>query len=509
MSDENCWGADVELACRGLTKSYGGVLVLNDVNVTLHRGVVTGLIGENGAGKSTLSSIITGVVTPDRGSMILNGKAYRPNSPQQGLKAGVALIHQEVRAVPGLSVAENIFLGRLPVRAGHIDRRRLYSEAEKTLNSLGVAIDPRRLVDGLSAAVLQEIEIAKAITRNVEYIIFDEPTAALGGTETDHVLERIAALRDRGVGIVYISHRLAEVQEICSDVVCLRDGRKVGQWQTRDVTDQELIDAMVGRSFTFGHHAPEPAHDDVVLEARNLGRAGVFRGITFQVRRGEILGVAGLVGAGRTEMARVIAGADRLDEGEILINGNLLDARAPKGAIEAGIAMVPEDRKNQGLNLDQTSAENISSPWEKSLTSFGLVTGARLREVARRAQEEFDIRGLLDIPVRHLSGGNQQKVLLSKWLAKRPAVLILDEPTRGVDVGAKMAIYEIVRRLAAEGVAILVVSSELEEVLGLSHRVLVMCAGQQQGILDREDATPEAVMALAVPQSAAAGNTAA
>lgn len=502
-------GAGRELVCTGVRKAYGGVVVLDGVDITIRQGEVTGLIGENGAGKSTLSSIITGVVTPDGGDMNLDGEAYRPGSPQRALKAGVTLIHQEVRTLPQLSVAENIYLGRLPMQAGRVDYRRLYADAAAALDVLGVKVDPRRPVEGLSTAVLQEIEIAKAITRNARYIVFDEPTASLGSTETDHVLERINVLRERGVGIVYISHRLAEVREICQEIVCLRDGHRVGHWRTSEVSEQELIDAMVGRSFTFEHHAPEPAHDAVVLDVRNLGRAGAFRGVTFTLRRGEILGVAGLVGAGRTEMVRVIAGADRADEGEIILNGRPLTVRAPRGAIEAGIAMVPEDRKGQGLSLDRTGAENISSPWERALTTFGMVRGARLRELAVQAQEDFDIRGALDIPVGRLSGGNQQKVLLAKWLVQRPSVLILDEPTRGVDVGAKMAIYEIIRRLAAAGVALLVVSSELEEVLGLSHRVLVMSVGTQKAVLERESASPEAVMALAVPSSVSAAQPAA
>lgn len=498
-----------QLVCTGLTKSYNGVTVLDGVDLTLRGGSVTGLIGENGAGKSTLSAIITGVVAADSGAMRLEGHDYRPASPQHALRAGVALIHQEIRTLPHLSVAENIYLGRLPMRRGRIDRRRLYDDAAEALGALGVHVDPRRRVEGLSTAVMQEIEIAKAITRNARYVIFDEPTASLGSTETDRVLERIVALRDRGVGIVYISHRLGEVREVCEDIVCLRDGHKVGAWRTSDVSEQDLIDAMVGRSFTFQHHAPEPAHDAVVLDVRDLGRTGAFRGINFSLRRGEILGVAGLVGAGRTEMVRTIAGADRPDEGVILLHGQPLSARSPRAAIDVGIAMVPEDRKGQGLNLDRTGAENIGSPWERSLTTYGVVTGSRLRTLATTAQREFDIRGELGVPVGRLSGGNQQKILLAKWLVRKPAVLILDEPTRGVDVGAKMAIYEIIRRLAAAGVALLIVSSELEEVLGLSHRVLVMSAGRQKAILERSAASPEVVMALAVPTSEAGAGTAA
>ena len=486
------------LVCSQLVKSYAGVTVLKSVDFVLPPATVIGLIGENGAGKSTLSSLITGVRRPDSGTMTLDGQPYQPANPGEALDAGVVLIHQEIRLLPELTVAENIFLGRLPCRGGRIDTRSMEEESREALDLLGAHVDPNRPVRGLSMAVQQEIEIAKAITRKPRYIFFDEPSASLGGSETERVLDRIRVLRDQGAGVVYISHRLDEVREVADGIVCLRDGQRVAGWDTGRVPKEELVNAMVGREFTYEHVAPEPSHDRTVLEVRGLGRHGAFADVDFTVDAGEVLGIAGLVGAGRTETVRAIAGADRADAGEVLVDGKPVNAHSPRAAINAGIVMVPEDRKGQGLNLDRTAAENVTLPWERLLAKGGMVTRAIVKATGAKTSGEFDIRGRMGLPVASMSGGNQQKVLLGKWLVRTPRVFIVDEPTRGVDVGAKMAIYEIIRGLAADGVAVVVVSSELEEVLGLSHRVLVMSGGRQQGVLSRDEATPQAVMALAV-----------
>ena len=490
------------LVGQGLVKAYSGVTVLKSVDFTLRPGTVVGLIGENGAGKSTLSSVLTGVVRPDGGAMTLDGQPYAPTSPSEALNKGVVLIHQEIRLLPDLSIAENIFLGRLPLSRGRIDRERMHQEAAQVLDSLGVDLDPRRTVGGLSMAMQQEIEIAKALSRQPRYVVFDEPSASLGETETEHVLERIRILRDRGAGVVYISHRLDEVRAVSDEIVCLRDGARVAAFERGNVAKRELVNAMVGREFTFEHHPPAPSREQIVLEVRNLARHGVFAGVAFKVAAGEVLGVAGLVGAGRTEVVRVIAGVDRPDEGEVLVEGRRLPCTSPRSAIKAGVVMVPEDRKGQGLHLNRSSGENVVLPWEKELAGAGILTAKTIRRVATQSRERLDIRGDMSQPVRSLSGGNQQKVLIGKWLVRNPKVLIVDEPTRGVDVGAKMAIYEIIRRLAEEGLAVVVVSSELEEVLGLAHRVLVMNRGRQAGILSREQATPAAVMDLAVHAAA-------
>ncbi len=487
------------LQCRQLVKSYSGVTVLKSVDFDVPAASVVGLIGENGAGKSTLSSLITGVNRPDSGSMTLDGQPYAPGSPSDALDAGVVLIHQEIRLLPGLTVAENIFLGQLPTRAGRLDRARMNAEARELLESLGVDLDPRRKVQGLSMAKQQEIEIAKALSKKPRYVIFDEPSASLGEAETAQVLERIRALRERGAGVVYISHRLDEVLEVSDEIVCLRDGSRVAAWQAGEVGREALVNAMVGREFTYEHVAPSPSRDDVVLEVRGLGRTGVFADIDFTVSAGEVLGIAGLVGAGRTEVVRAIAGADRADAGEVVVEGHRLRGHGPAEAIARGVVMVPEDRKGQGLHLDRSSAENLALPWEKRLARHGVITRRRLRHISLQQRERLDIRGDMSKPVRSLSGGNQQKVLIGKWLLQDPKVLIIDEPTRGVDVGAKMAIYEVIRSLAEQGMAVIVVSSELEEVLGLAHRVMVMAGGRQRGVLTREEATPERVIELAVP----------
>ncbi len=494
-------GEGAGLVCTGLIKAYGGVRVLKEVDFTLAPGDVVGLIGENGAGKSTLSSLISGVIRPDGGTMTLDGAPYAPAGPAEALGLGVALIHQEIRLVPDLSVAENIFLGRLPLRGGRVDRELIARESEEVLRSLGAEVDPRRPVRGLSMAVQQEIEIAKALTRRPRYVVFDEPSASLGEAEAERIFEQIKVLRTSGAGVVFISHRLDEIKAVANRIICLRDGNKAAEWATGNVAKADMVNAMVGREFTFEHHPPQPSREAVVLQVRELGRSGAFDGITFDLTQGEVLGIAGLVGAGRTEVVRVIAGVDKPDTGEVVISGQQLKHRGPKEAIQAGIVMVPEDRKGQGLHLGRSAGENLALPWESELAKTGLVTNRVIDRLATAQRERFDIRGDLSKPVQSMSGGNQQKVLIAKWLVKDPKVLIVDEPTRGVDVGAKMAIYEIIRNLAASGMAVIVVSSELEEVLGLCHRVLVMAGGRQRGILSREEATPRRVMELAVPSS--------
>ena len=488
------------LVVRGLVKAYGSITVLKSVDLTLPPGSVVGLIGENGAGKSTFNSLIAGVMRPSGGQMWIDGEPYAPQSPSDAIARGVALIHQEIRLLPGLTVAENIFLGRLPTSKGRIDRARMHEEAQTVLSALGVRVDPGRKVGGLSMGVQQGIEIAKAILRKPRYVIFDEPTASLGEAEAEQILEQVRVLRDGGTGVIYVSHRLDEVRAIADQVLCLRDGNSVAHWNGK-VEKTDMINAMVGRAFTFEHHAPSPAGHKTVLRMRNASRKGAFQSISFDLREGEILGFAGLVGAGRTDVVRALAGADRLDEGSVEVDGAPVRITGPRSAMNAGIFMVPEDRKGLGLNLGRSSAANMSLPWEKDLAKYGQITRSLLDELGTTQKTRFDIRGQMNLPVGSMSGGNQQKVLLAKWLVKQPRVLIVDEPTRGVDVGAKMAIYEILRNLALSGIGVIVVSSELEEVLGLSHRILVMSEGRQRGIIDRSEASPETVMSLAVSSS--------
>lgn len=488
------------LVVTNIDKSYAGVQVLHSVSFSVPAGEVVGLIGENGAGKSTISSIIAGIVQPDSGMMTIDGAPYIPTNPAEAISNGVAIIHQEIRMILDLSIAENIYLGRLPMKDGRVDRAKLHSDSTEVLNRLGVKVDPRRKIRGLSIAVQQSIEIAKAISRNPRYVIFDEPTASLTEHETDRVLQQIRVLCEHGAGVIYISHRLEEVSKVASQIICLRDGHVAKTWDSSDVAQEELVKAMVGRDFRFEHHEPiEVGNNEIVLEVRNLCRGSVFEEINFSVAKGEVLGIAGLVGAGRTELVRVIAGVDRSTSGEIFMYGKKVKIKSPADAILEGIVMVPEDRKGQGLNLEHTGAQNIVAPWERILCKSRIVTKAWVKDLAESTVEAFDVRGGIHQPVIRLSGGNQQKILLAKWLVLEPKVLILDEPTRGVDVGAKMAIYKIIRDIASRGVAVVLVSSELEEVLGISNRVLIMSGGKQRKILLRADANAESVMSLAMP----------
>jgi len=485
------------LFCRNLTKSYGKIKVLKSADLSLYPGEVTAVVGENGAGKSTLNLMIAGVVAPSSGQMWLDGVVFAPHSPMDALAQGVALIHQEMRLLPDLSVAENLFLGRLPMRRGRIDRKSMASQASNLLASLGVEIDPHRSIRGLSVAVQQSIEIAKALLRQPRYVIFDEPTASLGEREAERIFEQIRKLKAADVGILYVSHRLSEIQLLADQIICLRDGELVAEWRTMPVEKQDMINAMIGRKFAFEYRTPPPSRERIVLKAHQISRKGIFENISLEVMEGEILGLAGLVGSGRSDVVRALAGVDLLDEGEVFVAGERVQFKSPKDAIEAGVVMVSEDRKGLGLHLDRAAADNITLPWEKTLTSSGLIFPAIVGKIAQEQKRRFDIRGAMNLPVGAMSGGNQQKVLLAKWLIREPKVFIIDEPTRGVDIGAKMAIYAIISNLAARGVAVIVVSSELEEILGLSHRILVMSKGRSRGVLSREEATPEHVMTLA------------
>lgn len=486
------------LHCRGIVKSYGPVEVLKSVDFTVLPGQVVALIGENGAGKSTFNNIIAGVVAPSGGQMWLDGVDYAPHSPAEAIQHGVVLIHQEIRLLPELTVAENIFLGRQPMKGGRVDRDRMVRESREILDALGVHVDPRRSVRGLSMAVQQGIEICKAILRKPRYVIFDEPTASLGESDAERIFEQVRILKENGTAVIYVSHRLDEIMELADHVICFRDGVRVADWERATVSKEKMINAMVGREFTFEHRAPEPSGTHLVLEVKGLTRNKVFEDVSFELREGEILGFAGLVGAGRSEVARALSGADPFDAGQVLLDGREVDFKSPREAIDAGIVMVSEDRKGLGLSLDQSASRNIAQPWEKLLAKWGMVFPSSIDKRGKEQQKRFDIRGRMELPVGSMSGGNQQKVLLAKWLVQSPRVFIVDEPTRGVDVGAKMAIYEIIRELAASGISVIVISSELEEVLGLCHRVLVMASGKQGGTLERAEASPEKVMSLAV-----------
>ncbi len=490
---------DAVLCLRNISKAYGPVQVLSQVNVDIRPGEVLALLGENGAGKSTLSSIIAGLVQPEAGSsMTWLGAPYAPASPGAALSAGIGLIHQEIRLLPQLSIAENIFVGRLPMRHGRVDREYIEAQAQIQLERLGLKVPASRKVEGLSVAAQQLVEIAKALTLKASLLILDEPTAALGGEETELLFKQVERLKAEGVSFIYISHRLEEIARIADRVLVLRDGRQIALHATAQVPVRELVEQMVGRSLERIFPALQPPQATVMLQVKDLTcREFALHGIDFSVRAGEVFGIAGVVGAGRTELVRTIAGAAQDIQGHLVLDGDVRHLRSPFEAIQAGVVLVPEDRKQQGVVVEHRIEDNLIYGNTDLLDARGWVLPAALREFARTAVARLGVKGAPQSRISSLSGGNQQKVIIAKWLARNPKVFILDEPTRGIDVGARAAIYEVIADLAAKGMAVIVVSSDLDEVLGLSHRVMVMSRGRQMGILERGEATPVSVMEMA------------
>lgn len=486
------------LSLRQIRKSYGPLEVLHGVDFDVRAGEVVALLGENGAGKSTLSNIISGAVQPSSGQMTWQGAAYAPATPRAAMDLGVGMIHQELKLLPQLSIAENVFLGRYLMKGPRIDRPAMEERAHAGLRRLGLDISPRRLVEGLSTANQQLIEIAKAMTLNARLLILDEPTAALGGEETQLLFRQIERLKAEGVGIIYISHRLEEIRQIADRIVVMRDGAKVQEFDSGKVPVRQIVESMVGRSLDRMFPAIPAPQDETTLEVRGLTSPhGSFRDINFAVRKGEVFGIAGLVGAGRTELVRAITGADPIASGEVRLKGRVVTPRSPSQAIRNGIVLVPEDRKLQGVVLDHSIAENIAYPNLTEIAAGGVITAKKLGAFADDYIRKFGVKGRGSQNAGELSGGNQQKVVLAKWLARKPQVVVLDEPTRGIDVGARSSIYELIMDLARQGVTVIVVSSDLEEVLGVSNRIMVMAQGKQAGILDREDANDVSVMELA------------
>jgi ribose transport system ATP-binding protein len=488
------------LQMKGISKRYPGVIALHNVDFEVLPGEVHALMGENGAGKSTLMKILAGAETRDTGDILIHGEPAGTYGPQEAMDLGINIIYQEFNLVPHLSVAENIFLGREPAGRvpGFINFRQLYHDASAVMASMGCSVDVRMEVDRLSVAQKQMVEIGKATSRNSIVIAMDEPSATLTDHELKNLFELIRNLKAQGVGVIYISHRLEEVFGLCDRVTILRDGEFVATLRTEETSRDEIIKLMVGRTLTESIPKRPAPRGEPLLEVRGLTRKGVFEDISFTVYRGEVLGIGGLVGAGRTEVARAIFGADPLDAGEIWMHGQRIHPRSPRDAIRYGIGLVPEDRKSLGLILNMVVRENTTLANLDLLSMLGFVNRRREREVAEAYQRDLRIRTpSIEQEVRNLSGGNQQKVVLAKWLFTESNLLIFDEPTRGIDVGSKVEIYELMNRLAADGKAMIMISSELPELLGMSDRILVMHEGRLSGELSREEATQEKVMQLA------------
>ena len=483
-------------------KSFGAVHALADGDIELYGGEVHGLVGENGAGKSTLVKILAGVHRPDSGRLVLDGEEAIFDNAKQSQAAGIAIIFQEPTLFPDLTVAENIFVGVQPLkRFRRIDGRRMRREAATLFEQLGVRLDPDRLARGLSIADQQLVEIAKALTTNARVIVMDEPTAALATNEVQRLFRIVETLRARGNAVLFVSHRLEEIFEICQRVTVMRDGRHVWTKSIEELTVPSVIRAMVGRDMDalFPKLPTEPGR--VVLEIQRLTREGDFTDVSFVVRSGEIVALAGLVGAGRTEVARAIFGIDRWDAGSVEIEGRRLPPGSPSAAMAAGIGLVPEDRRQQGLVMDFSIERNIALASLDSVRRGGMIFRGAERTFARDWALRLQLKyARLSNPVWTLSGGNQQKTVLAKWLGRKPKLLIVDEPTRGIDVGTKAEVHRLLSELAAQGVAVLMISSELPEVLGMADRIIVLFEGRVMREFARADADEDAIMRAATGQ---------
>ena len=490
------------LALSGVSKSFDAVAALRDVRLELYAGEAHGLVGENGAGKSTLVKVLAGVHPPDEGTLTLDGEPLVLSGPAASLAAGIAVIYQEPTLFPDLSVAENIFIGRQPLRSlRRIDTAAVRSSAARLFDRLGVHMDLDRPARGLSIADQQLVEIAKALSFDARVLVMDEPTAALSGVEVDRLASVVRSMRDAGAAVLFISHRFDEIFALSQRITVLRDGRWISTDATPDTSVDRLVRRMVGREVSSMYPKQASTVREVRLEVRGLRRQGVFSDVSFTVRSGEIVALAGLVGAGRSEVIRAIFGIDRYDAGEVRVEGMRLPRGSTAAAISAGLALVPEDRRQQGLVMELSVERNATLPRRWSLSRLGLLLWGAERRSARAWTNRLQVKAArLSDPAWMLSGGNQQKVVLAKWLSTEPRVLIVDEPTRGIDVGTKAEVHRLLSRLAADGVAVLMISSELPEVLGMADRILVMHEGRLVADISRDRANEESVMLAATGQ---------
>lgn len=484
------------LEMSGITKQFLGVYALQDAYLMLKGGEVHALLGENGAGKSTLMKVLGGIYSLDEGSISIDGLEVKINSVKDAKHFGISIIHQEIVLVPYLSIAENIFLGREPLKkSGFIDKKRMFQNAQKLLDDFGMELSASILVDNLTVAQQQMIEIIKAVSFNSKIIIMDEPTSSLTEKEVRFLFRTIKSLKEQGVGIVYISHRMNELFEITDRITVMRDGKYIGTVTTKDTSNDQLISMMVGRELSKYYIKDSSNSEESILKVNQLTKQGVIKNASFELKKGEILGFSGLVGAGRSELMKCIFGLESFEKGEIIVNGQKVVIRNPNDAIQNKIAYVTENRKEEGLFLSQSVQYNITIKVLHEFMRFFKVNSKYENKETNQYIKGLSIKTTgVEQEVKHLSGGNQQKVLISRWLATKPQVLILDEPTRGVDVGAKAEIYSIMNKLAKDGVSIIMVSSDLPEVINMSDRVAVMCKGEIKAILNKDQFSQETIM---------------
>lgn len=498
MSDGN-----YRLRLAGISKTFGPVKALTDVTMEVRAGTVHGLLGENGAGKSTLLKILSGIYEPSAGQVEIDGIPVAARGPVAARQARIAMIHQELQHVPNLSVAQNMFLGRPLTAAGGalVDRRRQEAAAAAALAPLDASIDPSAPIRTLKVAQRQIVEIARALMDDCKVMAMDEPTSSLTPAEFERLAVLIADLAARGVSVIYVSHKMDEVFRVCDNATILRDGRKVTDVVMGETTEAQVVARMVGRELAAAEHRSF-ATTTPILSVRNLGRGKAVRDVSFDLHRGEVLGISGLVGAGRTELLRLIAGADRPDSGEISIDGKPLALGNPRTAIAAGLGLLPEERKREGIIAGRSIRSNIALASMGKFSKGGFVDRRALNAESQRLMEELNLRPLdITRAIGKFSGGNQQKAIIGRWVAAGAQIMLFDEPTRGIDIGAKAEIYALIERLAAEGRSMIVVSSELPEILRVADRVLVMREGRTAGILNRSELSEEAIVRLAVPQS--------
>jgi methyl-galactoside transport system ATP-binding protein len=493
------------LEMNNISKEFPGVKALDDVTLKVRAGTVHAIMGENGAGKSTLMKCLFGIYKPDAGEIILNGNKINIRDSKEALDYGISMIHQELHPVRFRNVMENIWLGRFPMKnygfVKLVDEKKMYEDTEKLLSSIDVDIKPTEIVRNLSASRIQYIEIAKAISYNAKIIIMDEPTSSLTENEVDHLFKLIRNLKENGVAIIYISHKIDEIFQIADEVSIMRDGKMVGTWNVDDLTEDMIISKMVGRELTNRFPARENEPDGVILKVENLSSPmpKSFKNVSFELRKGEILGIGGLVGSQRTELVEALFGLRSVESGKIFIHGKEVTIKSPIDAKKNGMALLTEERRSTGIFPDLNILENSTiANIKKYRGSFMLLNDKKRKEDTNKMVNTLKVKTpSLRTLIKNLSGGNQQKVLIARWLLTVPEILILDEPTRGIDVGAKYEIYTIMNELTKEGKSIIMISSEMPELLGMADRIMVMCEGHLSGILDKKDATEEKIMRLA------------